>query len=74
MDSSNTSSDTDIVNVSIYLKKSRKNISEELGISVRSVNRAVHDLKVENMISIEKGKIHITRTQYSTIRNSIAQS
>lgn len=61
-------------NLSAYLEKSRKNISEELGISVRSVNRAVHDLKTEKMISIEKGKIYITKSQYSVIQKSIAQS
>ncbi len=61
-------------NYSVTLEKSRKSISEELGISVRSVNRAVHDLKAENMISIEKGKIYVSKSQYSIIKKSIAHS
>jgi len=61
-------------NYSVILGKSRKNISEELGISVRSVNRAVHDLKAKNMISIEKGKIYVSKSQYSEIQKSVAHS
>jgi|GEM_PF-747282 len=58
-------------NANILFHKSRPKISEELGISVRSVNRAILDLKNEKMITIVKGKIQISEIQYSKIKESI---
>jgi CRP/FNR family transcriptional regulator, cyclic AMP receptor protein len=58
---------------STYLNKNRDTISEELGISVRSVNRAIQKLKLESLVSIEKGKIHMTKTQYSVMHDSLTQ-
>lgn len=56
-----------------FLEKSRQNISEELGICVRSVNRTIRKLKLEGLVSIKNGKIYITKTQYRDICYSLEQ-
>lgn len=49
----------------------RQEIADTLGISTRSVNRAVKAMKDENLISTKKGKININKNQYSELINSL---
>lgn len=49
----------------------RQEIADTLGISTRSVNRAVKAMKDEDLISIQKGKININKNQYCKLINSL---
>lgn len=48
----------------VTISLTRETMSENIGITVRTVNRIVKELKEENYISVVKGKIRITREQY----------
>lgn len=54
----------------LQLAKDRQKLSEELGCCVRSINRAVKDLKSDKLISVCKGKISVSREQLSALRKS----
>ena len=49
------------------LNKTRQQIADEIGISVKTVNRCIEKLKLEELIVTKKGKIHINREQYGTL-------
>jgi len=53
------------------IPKARQQIADELGISLRSVQRGVDDLKREGLIKIVKGKIIINRTGYENINKTM---
>ncbi len=44
-------------------------ISEEIGLSVRTVNRAIENLKQKNLLQICKGKIALDSKQYQALCN-----
>lgn len=46
------------------LKKTRSCISEELGMSIKTLNRTISTLQSDELISLRAGKIHLTRAQY----------
>lgn len=48
----------------ILIDMTRQQISEKLGVTVRTVNRTIKQLKDENLISINKGKIQVDSYQY----------
>lgn len=48
----------------IKITKTRQEISEESGITLKTLNRTISGLKSEKVIDIEKGKIMITHEQY----------
>ena len=47
--------------------KRREEIAKEIGISIRTVNRAICALKEDKVVSIEKGKIIINEKQYAEL-------
>lgn len=51
----------------ICIDMTRQQISEKLGVTVRTVNRTIKKLKDENLISINKGKIQIDNYQYNQL-------
>lgn len=51
----------------------RQEIADTLGISIRSVNRAIKAMKDENLVTIKKGKINIDKNQYSELINSLEE-
>lgn len=51
----------------VKIQKKRQEISDEIGISIRTVNRAVRELKNEGIISIVKGKITLNKKQYALL-------
>lgn len=48
----------------IKITKTRQEISEEIGITLKTLNRTISGLRDEKVINIEKGKIRVTREQY----------
>jgi CRP/FNR family transcriptional regulator, cyclic AMP receptor protein len=47
----------------------RQEIADHLGFSVRTVNRCIRELKEENLVEIEKGKLTISSAQYKQLKN-----
>ena len=45
----------------------RQQISEKLGVTVKTVNRTIKRLKDEDMISVSKGKINVCKGQYKKL-------
>jgi CRP/FNR family cyclic AMP-dependent transcriptional regulator len=56
------------------VKKNRQYIADEIGISIKSVNRSLEKMKDQGLVSIEKGKIHISKGQYLEIISVISAS
>lgn len=48
----------------IVVKRTRTQLFEELGITVKTINRTIQKLKEDGTIGIEKGKICLTYEQY----------
>lgn len=48
----------------VVLRKTRRQLSEELGMQEKTINRTVTRLCEEGAISLERGKIAMTREQY----------
>lgn len=48
----------------LVIKKTRQELFEETGITVKTINRTVSKLKEDQVISIAKGKISMTYEQY----------
>lgn len=48
----------------IKITKTRQEISEEIGITLKTLNRTISGLRDEKVIDIEKGKIKVSREQY----------
>lgn len=55
------------------LSKRRQDIGEELGISIRTVNRCIKILKDQNMIEIRDGDIVIQKQQYRTLMRYLSE-
>ena len=51
-------------NGKIVLRRTRNQLNEELGMTVKTLNRTIARLKDEGLISVEKGKIAMTWAQY----------
>ncbi|WP_346354029.1 Crp/Fnr family transcriptional regulator [Azotosporobacter soli] len=47
------------------INKKRQQIADEIGTSVKTVNRNIEALKESEMLSVKKGKIYITKEQYA---------
>lgn len=55
----------------LELKQSRDQLSEEIGFSVKTLNRNIKKLKEINLIDIQKGKIVITEEGYLQMKEHI---
>lgn len=53
--------------------KTRENISEHIGCSTRTVNRAVLRLKEDGYLSTDRGKIYISREQADMINDFLSK-
>jgi CRP/FNR family cyclic AMP-dependent transcriptional regulator len=53
------------------INKKRQYIADELGMSLRTVYRAIKKLKEDNLITIIKGKIHVSKKQYEKLTEII---
>ena len=55
----------------ITIKKTRNDLYEEIGISVKTLNRTISKLKDEGLINIYKGKITMSQHQLDTAKHRI---
>ncbi|MCH4285850.1 helix-turn-helix domain-containing protein [Amedibacillus hominis] len=55
----------------ITVKKTRNDLYEEIGISVKTLNRTISKLKDEGLINIYKGKITMSQHQLDTAKQRI---
>lgn len=46
------------------INRNRQQIADEIGISVKTVNRCIKKLKDEELVMVRKGKIFVSRNQY----------
>jgi len=58
----------------VMIEKRRKEIAAVLGVSVRTVNRAVKALKDETLITIKRGRIFVSHSQYKRMQERIELS
>ena len=50
------------------VSRTRQQIYEETGISIKTLNRTIRKMKTEGVIGIRKGKISLTREQYEGMK------
>lgn len=55
----------------IKIQYTRPEISNKLGCSIRTANRAISALQKENLITIKQGKIHVSADQYYLIKEAL---
>ena len=48
----------------LVLNQTRTRISEEVGISIKTLDRNIRKLEEMNLLTLNKGKIVITKAQY----------
>lgn len=58
-------------NDSVKLPETRAEIAEKLGTNIRSVNRSIQQLKDEDLISINRGKIIIDSSHIEKLKESL---
>lgn len=51
----------------VKIKKTRPEISSEIGISIKTLNRSIEQLREEQKISVERGKITISEEQFQAL-------
>ena len=56
----------------ITLKKTREGIREELGMTVKTINRTITKLKSDGLIGIRKGKVTLNLEQLSLAQDALA--
>ena len=56
--------------VPFILREDRQQIADEIGTSIKTVNRSVTSLKEENLIGLLHGKITITPEQYTSLQRA----
>ncbi|GAA0178494.1 hypothetical protein SH2C18_15440 [Clostridium sediminicola] len=54
----------------ICIRKTRQQISDEIGVSLRSVERGINNLRKKNFVQIVKGKIYIDKSMYERLLNT----
>lgn len=55
----------------LIIKKTRQELYEEIGVSVKTLNRTIPKLKQDGVISIIRGKIAMTYDQYKLAKKTI---
>ena len=55
----------------LVLKQTRARISEEVGISIKTLDRNIRKLEEMNLLTLNKGKIVITKAQYLQMKQDI---
>lgn len=55
----------------IVIQKTRQELYEECGITVKTLGRTINKLKEDGVISLKKGKITMTLEQYHLARKTI---
>ena len=55
----------------VFLEKTREEIASILGFSVRTINRNLKELKDENLITVNRKGISITKEQFDKLLNKL---
>lgn len=55
----------------IKIEKKRQQIADEIGSSIKSVNRCIKKLKEEGLITIKKGKIYVNQVQHARLMEAV---
>lgn len=55
----------------LVLNQTRARISEEVGISIKTLDRNIRKLEEMNLLTLNKGKIVITQAQYLQMKQDI---
>lgn len=55
----------------VFLEKTREEIASILGFSVRTINRNLKELKDENLITVNRKGISITKEQFDKLTNKL---
>ena len=55
------------------LKQTRSQMAEEIGFSIKTMDRSIKKLEEEGMLRLEKGKIQVDEAGYLTMKNYIEQ-
>ena len=55
----------------LVLNQTRARISEEVGISIKTLDRNIRKLEEMNLLKLNKGKIVITKAQYLQMKQDI---
>jgi CRP/FNR family cyclic AMP-dependent transcriptional regulator len=55
----------------VFLEKTREEIASILGFSIRTINRNLKDLKEENLISVNRKGISITKKQFYELSSKL---
>lgn len=59
------------IHKNMHLNKTREQLHEELGITVKTINRTIKKLVEDQLISLKKGKIQMDYAQYKRAKNTI---
>lgn len=51
----------------VKVDKKRQELADEVGMSLKTINRSINKLKEDDLISVIKGKIYISGLQYSRL-------
>lgn len=55
------------------LKQTRSQMAEEIGFSIKTMDRSIKKLEEDGMLRLEKGKIQVDEAGYLTMKNYIEQ-
>jgi CRP/FNR family cyclic AMP-dependent transcriptional regulator len=54
-----------------FINKKRQQIADELGISLRTVQRNIKKLKQEELITVKNAKVYVNKKQYNLLINKL---
>ena len=55
----------------LKVEKNRQEIADEIGSSIKTVNRNIKKLKEEGLVSVKKGKIFVSKAQHQRLMEAI---
>ena len=56
------------------IPRTRQELYEETGISIKTLNRTIQKMKSDGLISIARGKISLTKEQYETMKEYLREN
>lgn len=56
-----------------YIRKTRAELAEACGVSERTINRCINQLKGQDMVTVNRGKIVISAAQLKTMQDSLLE-
>lgn len=57
----------------VVIKQTRQQIAEEMGLTAKTLNRTVKELKDRGMLGIQKGKVTVTASQFEAMESAAGQ-